>query len=118
MARVLDSTVISILLDKSPDADDIARRHNVSGQMVRNTKALLTARSRVLEQDIRADGGTPCLWVDGPPGMRQFTDAQVRAIRVSKRSSGKLAKEYACSPSMIRMIRLRKSYGRVPDEAN
>lgn len=114
MAEVSDATIMSILADESTVAADIARRHGVSSQMVRQYKMRQVFRANALAGWMVSQSQKPIFWPEKSE-RTLFSARQVREIRASKVPSRKLAAQLGCSASMIRMIRLRKTYVEVED---
>lgn len=98
----------AVLMDDGPAAE-IAERHGISRSAVGLVKRLRTKKARKVEATLRSEGKEPVVWRDGT-GRHNFTPEQIDYIRASDKPSTAMAEEAGCSPSMIRMIRLGRTY--------
>lgn len=108
--NIPDSVVRAILMDPDTRTQVIGAKHGVSGRTVALYKRRELDKAARVAKEMRAEGLEPVLWDDTRLTGRLTTE-QVAEIRASKLSSAKCAKNYGCSPSMIRMIRTGKAYG-------
>lgn len=101
-----ESKVWSILDSSIEDAYKLGEIFDVSHQTVRNIKMLKTERASRIFNLMSTHGIEPKVW----DSARRFTAAEVAAIRADTRTSKKIAADYGCSPSTIRMIKTGKTY--------
>jgi hypothetical protein len=112
--KVTDQQIIAVLLDESVNASDIARRCGVTSTAVAAYKRRAITRANVIGSWMVSQGLKP-VWWPAETKATMFSPQTIRAIRATKGPSSRIAKVFGCSPAMIRMIRLRKSYAEVGD---
>lgn len=101
-----DLEVFDILASESRNVRNMAEMFDCSEQTIRNIKMLRTKRAKRVFVLMDAGGFRCSTW---EPAKR-FSDAQIGHIRKSKDTSVKLAKQFDCSASTIRMIKTGKTY--------
>ena len=115
--RVTEAAAWGILAEPlTTPISELAKRWGVSPQTVRLYKRLAVQKAVWMHQWM-VNHGAPIHLLPPAENARRgkLTDAQVREIRKSPVNSKKLAEDYPCSPSMVRMIKTGKAYTHVED---